>query len=183
MKKGLVFILFFILSFSVFPQSKEGNTSKIEIGLEFEKYPVGIIPTITSNVFLKKDVALRFRVGGNFADRGKTEFNDSETAKGYGASAGVVKYFRVGNGAITIGFLTDFWCMKTNWTDGTFKGTTTNLVVQPWISTGFLYRFSSDFNSGIIVGFGREINTFNKGEEVGQGYMGSISLQMNYKLN
>ena len=162
MKNYLVLVLLFIISLSAFSQSDDRNKTKVEVGFEFEKYLVGFIPTLTSNVFLKKDLALRFRVGGNFADRGdKSGFNDSEIAKGYGASAGIVKYFPVGKGHIVAGFLTDFWFMKTEWIDGTEKGTTTNLVIQPWINSGYLYDFSNKFNAGIILGFGREINTFN----------------------
>jgi len=180
-KVGFI-ILVSALSFAAFSQSKE-NTKKVEIGLELEAYPVGYIPVVTSNVFLKDDLALRFRVGGNFADRGDNSgLNDSEIANGYGFSVGIVKYFSVKGGSIIAGFATDFWFMKTNWIDNSVKGTTTNLVIQPWISSGYLYDFSTKFNAGITLGFGREINTFNKGEEVGQGFMGTLSLQANYKL-
>ncbi len=73
--------------------------------------------------------------------------------------------------------------MKTDWIDNNEKGTTKNLVIQPWINGGYLYDFSNKFNAGLTLGFGREINTFNRGEEVGQGFMGSISVQANFKLN
>ena len=184
MKNSLAFILLFIISFSTFSQSKERSKTKVEVGFEFEKYLVGLIPTLTSNVFLKKNLALRFRIGGNFADRGnKSGFNDSEIAKGFGGSVGIVKYFSIKGGNIIAGFATDFWFMKTDWIDNSVKGTTTNLVIQPWISAGYLCDFSTKFNAGIVLGFGREINAFNKGEQVGQGFMGSISVQTNYKLN
>ena len=183
MKNNLLFILLLMISFISFSQSHERTKMKVEIGFEIEKYPVGFIPTLTSNVFLKKNLALRFRVGGNFADRGnKSGFNNSEIAKGFGASVGIVKYFLVKRAHIIAGFATDFWFMKTDWIDNSVKGTTTNLVIQPWISTGYLYDFSNIFNAGIVLGFGREINTFNKGEQVGQGFMGSISVQANCKL-
>ena len=183
-KNTIAFILVFVVSFSGFSQTKDESKTKVEIGFELEKYPVGFMPTLTSNIFLNKNLALRFRVGGNFADRGNNSgFNDSEIAKGFGASVGIVKYFSVKQAHIIAGFATDFWFMKTDWIDGTLKGTTTNLVIQPWISTGYLYDFSTKFNAGIILGFGREINTFNKGEQVGHGFMGSISAQANYKLN
>ena len=183
MGKVVFFILLSSISFSAFSQNKD-KVKKVEIGLEFEAYPVGYIPVVTSNIFLKDDLALRFRVGGNFADRGdKSGFNDSEIAKGYGLSIGLVKYFSVRGGNIIAGFATDFWFMKTDWIDNSMKGTTTNLVIQPWISTGYLYDFSNKFNAGITLGFGREINTFNKGEQVGQGFMGSIAVQANYKLH
>ena len=183
MKKVKIIFLLYLITFSVFSQSKE-KSKKVEIGLELEGYPVGYIPVVTSNVFLKDDLALRIRVGGNFANRGnKSGLNDSEMAKGYGFSTGIVKYFSVKKGSIIAGFATDFWFMKTAWIDDSVKGTTRNLVIQPWINSGYLFNFTNKFNAGIILGFGREINTFNKGEEVGQGFIGSISVQTNYKLN
>lgn len=183
MKKALIYILLSAMSFTSYSQSKDVK-KKVEIGVELEAYPVGYIPVITSNIFLKDDLALRFRIGGNFADRGDNSgLNDSEIAKGYGFSAGIVKYLPVKGGNIIAGFATDFWFMKTDWIDDTESGTTTNFVVQPWLSSGYLYNFSNKFNAGIILGFGREINTFNKGEEVGQGFMASVSFQANYKLN
>ena len=109
MKKIGFFILLSIISFSTFSQSKD-NSKKVELGLEFEAYPVGYIPVVATNIFLKDDLALRFRVGGNFADRGdKSGFNDNEIAKGYGFSTGIIKYFLVKGGNIIAGFVTDFW--------------------------------------------------------------------------
>ena len=182
MSKVVLFILL-LMSYSSFSQVKD-NTKKIELGLEYEQYPVGHILVLTSNIFLKENLAFRLRVGGNFAHRGnRSGFNDNEIAKGYGISTGIVKYFPVKGGNIIAGFATDFWIMKTDWTDNSVTGTTTNLVIQPWINSGYLFTFSNVFNAGMILGFGREINTFNKGEQVGQGLMGSISLLVNFKLN
>lgn len=183
MKKAVFFILLFVVTFSVFSQTKE-NKTKVELGLELEMYPVGYMPTITSNIFVKNDLALRFRIGGNFADRGNNSgLNDSEIAKGFGGSLGVVKYFKIWKGNVIAGFTTDFWIMKTKWIDGSTNGITTNLVVQPWINSGYLYDFSNKFNAGISLGFGREINTFNKGVAVGQGWMGILAVSVNYAIN
>ncbi len=179
--KLVVFLLFPILIFS---QTIENKKTKIEFGTELELYPVGYMPTITSNVFIKDDVALRFRIGANFANRKDfSGLNDDEVAKGFGASVGIVKYFLFWKGNIIAGFTTDFWNMKTKWKDGIQSGETKNLVVQPWINGGYLYDFSNKFNAGLTLGFGREINTFNRGEEVGQGWMGILTISANYKLN
>jgi hypothetical protein len=61
--------------------------------------------------------------------------------------------------------------MKINWNANSLKGTTTNLFIQPWMSSGYSYDFTNKCNTGIILGFGREINDFNKGEQVGKGFM------------
>jgi len=184
MKKiSLLGMILFTFHFS-FSQKSENLKNNLEIGTELEVYPTGYIPTITSNIFLSPNWALRLRLGTNIADRKDySGLNDNETAKGYGGSIGVVKYFPIWSGNITAGFTTDFWRMKTNWIDNNQKGTTTNLVIQPWINSGYLYNISDKINTGISIGFGREINTMNKGEEVGQGWMGIATFSVNYSLN
>jgi hypothetical protein len=182
MKMRITIVVLF-LSVSIFSQTMEKKKGNIEIGTELEIYPVGYMPTITSTFFIKKDFALRFRIGANFADRQDfSGLNDDEVAEGYGASAGIVKYFPKWNGNIIVGFTTDFWKMKTKWRDDNFSGTTTNLVMQPWINGGYLYNLSKKMNAGLSFGFGREINTFNKGEKVGSGWMGIATISLNVKL-
>lgn len=162
----------------------EQEQLKIEIGTELEVYPTGFMPTITSNIFIKQDWALRLRLGANLADRKDySGLNDNETAKGFGGSIGIVKYFPIWKGNIIAGFTTDLWRMKTEWIDNNQKGTTTNLVIQPWINSGYLYNVTNKMNAGISIGFGKEINTMNKGEEVGQGWMGIATFSVNYSLN
>ncbi|RTY92510.1 hypothetical protein [Flavobacterium sp. GT3R68] len=182
--KLIINCLILFISLNTFSQSEEKSLKKLEVGIELEIYPVGYMPTITSNIFIKETWALRFRLGANFADRKDLSgLNDSEVAKGFGVSAGIVKYFRVCKGNIIAGFTTDFWSMKTEWEDNNIKGTTTNLVVQPWINSGYLYTISTKINAGITLGIGREINILNKGEEVGQGWIGMATFSINYSLN
>ena len=119
----------------------------------------------------------------DYLEKGGVVVNDDEVAKGFGGSVGVVKYFPLWKGNIIAGFTTDFWNMKTEWKDGIQSGETKNLVVQPWINSGYLYDFSNKFNAGLTLGFGREINTFNRGEEVGQGWMGILTISANYSIN
>lgn len=93
--KKLLFVGLLLLSMQSNAQSEEIKTNKkIEIGTELQLYPVGFMPMITSNVSLKDDLALRFRLGGNFANRQNLSgYNDNAVAKGFGGSIGVVKYF------------------------------------------------------------------------------------------
>lgn len=177
-----------LFSFSnSFSQQKSEVIEKREIGLEVQKYPVGIITVITYNYFFKESWAMRFRFGGNFADRKDASgFNDDEKANGLGGSFGINKYVRSGNGNFIFGANADVWNMWTKWIDYSEvpqKGKTYTLVIQPWINAGYLYNFSNKFNAGITLGFGREINVITDGENVGQGLMGSLTVSGNYKLN
>ncbi|WP_395043338.1 hypothetical protein [Flavobacterium sp.] len=187
MKKLLLII--FLFPIASFAQSEDKFTKKTELGLEFQKYPVGFMPMLTANVFTKKDFALRFRIGANIADRkDNSNFNDYEEASGFGASFGVVKYLPNGNGNFIFGATLDTWNMWTNWKDNLntampTQGKTYTLVIQPWINAGYLYNFSDKINGGLSLGFGREINVITNGERVGEGFMGIATVSINYKLN
>ncbi|MBE0424585.1 MAG: hypothetical protein IBX66_11705 [Lutibacter sp.] len=188
-KKTLIICCFALLSLSAFAQEASDATSKkIEFGTEIQAYPVGYITTITSNIFIKENLAIRLRVGGNFADR--EDFsgrNDDEKAHGFGGSVGLVKYFPYRRGNFIAGAHIDGWNMWTDWKDGLktdnpTKGTTYNFVVQPWVNGGYLYDVSKKLNVGLTAGFGREINVITSGEKVGEGWMGSLSLIANFSF-
>ncbi|WP_299780653.1 hypothetical protein [uncultured Formosa sp.] len=185
MKKILV-IVFFAASFLVNAQKKDGFKRKIEFGTELQLYPAGFMPMLTSNVFLNEKWALRFRVGGNFADRQDfSEYNDDETAQGVGGSLGVVRYVPYGMGHFIAGVSLDTWNMWTDWKDGLntlnpTSGETYNVVLQPWVNGGYLFNLSRHWNAGASLGFGREINIITRGEKVGEGWIGILALSVNY---
>ncbi|CAH8281978.1 hypothetical protein EV196_11259 [Mariniflexile fucanivorans] len=188
--KHTLHIAILLVSIQLFSQSDESNIKrKIEIGTELQLYPVGYMPMITSNIFIKEDWALRFRLGGNFANREDfSGFNDDEVAKGFGGSFGIVKYLPYWKGNFVFGASLDAWNMWTKWKDGIntpfpTSGTTYNLVIQPWVNAGYLYNLSNQWNTGISLGFGREINVITRGENVGEGWMGIATFSLNYVLN
>lgn len=188
-KKTLILCYFTLLSLSAFAQEEsDSSPKKIEFGTEIQLYPVGYITTITSNIFIKENLAIRLRAGGNFADR--EDFsgrNDDEKAEGFGGSVGLVKYFPYRRGNFIAGVNLDGWNMWTDWKDGVntanpTEGTTYNLVVQPWVNGGYLYDVSKKLNMGLTAGFGREINVITSGEKVGEGWIGSLSLIANFSF-
>ena len=187
MKKYIIFLLL-ITSLIGNAQKKEPIMPRIEIGTELQIYPVGYMPMLTSNVFLNEKWALRLRIGGNFADRqGFSDFNDDETAEGFGGSIGVVRYFPYGKGNLIAGVSIDVWNMWTDWKDGLNTsnptlGRTYTLVLQPWINGGYLFDISNKWSAGASVGFGKESNVITKGEKVGEDWMGILTFSVNYKL-
>ena len=180
-------VLVLFISIQVIAQSDIGKFKKFEIGTEFQLYPVGYIPTLTTNYYLNENLALRFRIGGNFANRQDfSGLNDDEKAKGYGGSIGVYKFLKPNKtGKFFIGFSIDGWNMWVKWIDKSElinKGETYNLVIQPWINAGYYYNLNKNISIGGGLGFGREINVITKGEEVGQGFMGSLTIGTNIKF-
>jgi len=188
--KNLFFFALLFSSIQLFSQDEENNHKrKMELGTELQLYPAGYMTMITSNIFIREDWTLRFRLGGNFANREDfSGFNDNEVAKGFGGSFGLVKYVPYWKGNFIFGASFDTWNMWTKWKDGInttnpTSGTTYNLVIQPWVNAGYLYNLSNKLNTGISLGFGREINVITRGEKVGEGWMGIATLSLNYLLN
>ena len=188
--KKLLIVVLLLVSAQGFSQSEENSSKrKIEIGTELQLYPVGYMTMITTNIFIKEDLALRFRLGGNFANREDfSGFNDDEVAEGFGGSFGFVKYVSYWKGNFIFGASLDTWNMWTKWKDGIntsnpTSGTTYNLVIQPWVNAGYLYNLSNKWNAGISVGLGREVNVITRGENVGEGWMGIATFSLNYILN
>lgn len=158
-----------------------------DIGAEIQVYPAGVISAFTANFVVSNQFALRFRAGGNFANRRNwSPFNDEEIAKGYGGSVGWVTYHPYKIGHFTAGATIDLWRMWTQWKDemdsqNPKSGETYTLVVQPWADVGYLFHIrNTHLNIGTTMGFGREINVITKGERVGEGWMGSLTLTLNY---
>ncbi|MEM9000777.1 MAG: hypothetical protein AAGB24_10980 [Bacteroidota bacterium] len=94
----------------------------------------------------------------------------------------------MGKGKVIAGINTDIWSLNIDWTDRflanvTISGSTYILVVQPWLEGGYFLPLKNTRSQlGITLGFGREINSVTSGEEVEQGFIGSISLQYLFAL-
>lgn len=191
MKPSITILLILMLAFTTSLNAQKENTSdrkKVQIGAELQFYPAGFMPTITSNFFVKEHLAIRVRLGGNFADRSDFSiYNDEEKAKGFGGTIGVQRYFPYWKGNFVIGIYVDGWNMWTEWKDNTDTidpqtGTTYNLVIQPWINGGYLFEISKQWNAGLTIGIGREFNVITNGENVGEGWMGILTLNANYTI-
>ena len=94
-----------------------------------------------------------------------------------------------GQGELRAGLLCDVWSMEINWlndqdTPIATSGTSKIAIVQPWLRGGyFLCLAQSRLVVGAGIGLGREINVSTQGKEVAQGWMGSIFLEVGFKLS
>ncbi len=191
MKLQITILHICILALTTTLNAQEKDTSnrkEVQIGAELQFYPAGFMPTITTNIFIKEHLAIRLRLGGNFADRSDfSSYNDKEKARGFGGTFGVQRYFPYWKGSFVVGIYVDGWNMWTEWKDnvGTSNpqsGTTYNFVVQPWINAGYLFQVSKQWNAGLTFGVGREFNVITHGEDVGEGWMGILTLSANYSF-
>ncbi|WP_420398846.1 hypothetical protein [Flagellimonas sp.] len=160
------------------------HAQETAVGVSFQVYPAGFIPTLNFEHAVNDNTSLLFRAGANFADRKDfSDVNISEEGDGFGGTLGLRKHFPSGNGKFIAGLNLDVWSMHIDWTDmgpadGIISGSTYVLVVQPWLEGGYFLPFKkSNSEIGLTLGFGREINAITSGEEVEQGFIASISLQ------
>lgn len=191
LRKVIPIILFLFWSTVVFSQSQQGekNTHEKYVGFSVQLYPAGVITTVNSELFFNQNSAIILRAGGNFADRTDlSPYNDNEWGKGIGGSIGYRRHFPLKTGSLLAGINLDVWNMWINWKDdvnGTnpTAGQTYTLVVQPWLEFGYFLNIKkSPFQVGFTGGFGREINVITNGEEVGQGWMGSVLFYFQYRI-
>lgn len=169
--------------------SQKGDTSKNELGISAQFYPAGFIPTLNLEHHLSDSSSLLFRVGANITDRQDfSDENETEEGRGFGGSLGFRKRYSWGKGDVVAGFNTDIWSLDIDWTDfdqtnTLISGSTYILVLQPWLEAGyFLPIKNSKSQIGLTLGFGREINIITSGEDVAQGFIGSLSLQYYFGL-
>ncbi|TAI46842.1 hypothetical protein [Flagellimonas allohymeniacidonis] len=194
--KPLVFLLALAMSIPVLSwgQNTDGTTKKTDLGVSIQAYPAGFIPTINLEHFLGEDTSLLFRLGGNFTDRQDfSDVNVSEEGEGFGGSVGYRKHFPSGKGSFIAGLNLDIWSLNIDWTDDfqespsgpvtRISGSTYILVLQPWLEGGYFLPIKNTKSQiGLTLGFGREINVITSGDEVAQGFIGSISLQYQFSL-
>ncbi len=181
------FIIALFLAFDLTTMAQEESHTKFTKGIGVQLYPAGIIPTLNANIYLNKKTSLFVRLGYNIADRKDfSPYNDNEKGGGFGGTLGYRKYFEKKGGSFFAGLNTDVWNLNIDWKDkigeaNETSGSTYTLVLQPWLEGGYLFSLgSSTFHAGASIGFGREINVITRGEEVGQGWMGSANFYTQY---
>ncbi len=185
-RQFLFLVLFWVCATTM---SQQTATLSDQVGLSAQFYPAGFIPTVNYEHFFNGKGSVVFRLGFNFTDRQDfSDVNLTEEGEGFGGSFGYRKHFPVGKGRIIVGLNTDIWSMEIDWTDVVqespsgpitpISGNTNILVVQPWLEGGYFLPIKNTKSSfGATLGFGREINVITDGEEVAQGFIGSVSVQ------
>lgn len=175
------------ISLKITAQSEQ-EKGDLLLGVSAQLYPAGFIPTVNLEHFLASNKSLVYRVGVNIIDRQdfSTE-NDNEEGFGYGGSVGYRLHFPSGKNKFITSLNLDVWNTRINWQDGLTtatptSGVTNTLVLQPWLEGGYFITLTPKSLLGITAGFGREINVITDGEAVGQGFIGSLSVQYTFKI-
>jgi hypothetical protein len=188
----ITFTLFLAVSFFLV-QAQETNSEldekkflkPVNTGLELQWYPTGIIPSMETEWIINHRLSLSTRIGMNLADRKDfSEFHDHEEGSAFGGSLGF-RYYLTPNtyNKWFLGLRTDLWDMTIDWENygpPSTKGATDILILQPTLELGYLHQLgTSPWNIGAAMALGFEINIVTVGEEVAQGKVSLLSLNLN----
>jgi hypothetical protein len=182
-------LLLFLLLCRIHEINAQDTERKVAIGLGVQAYPAGVIPFLQCHLYLTNDISVSARVGYNITDRKDfSPVNDHEEGSGPGISIGLNKNFNWRKNQLFVGFMTEVWQLKINWKDASNIqtnriGQTEVIVLQPWLNAGYLKSIGkSPIDFVVGLGFGREINIITKGDEVAQGWMGSVFAGIHYNI-
>ncbi len=181
--KRILFILFLIFSFSILRAQEEAVDSKnpIEIGIEYQMYPAGYVPSLKLEFGLGKYAKHGFntRVAYNITRRRDWGEHEDERGSGFGGSIGYRYYILDPFKALYVGARFDVWRLKIDWrnsgadellfTNDDERNTTKIIVTQPTIEVGYKFRIKDKFIINPALALGWEYNAKTEGDPVGQG--------------
>ena len=178
------FVCLFLLSCSFLAAKAQLHTA-----IEFQVYPTGLIPGIKFEIPLGPQDALQLRLGYNHVRHGDAGVHEDERGGGIGGSPGYRHYFEAGRKGWFLGARVDIWANDVDWKDNIdqaneVSGNTDIIVLQPTAEGGYLFELGeSGWTLAPSLAFGAEINVRTEGEEVGQGAILLIGINLGYRKN
>lgn len=169
--------IFFLTTISLVAQDTVTKPfGRLDVGIEFQGYPTGIIPGVRIEAGLHRRNSISLRIGYNWIRHGNFGVHEDERGDGWGFTLGYRHYFgkRVMRGFF-LGVKNDFWFNTLDWRDSIGKpteitGTTRIVVIQPTAEAGFNFVFARHrIAIAPTIAFGVEINAITNGAPVGQG--------------
>jgi len=144
----------------------------LDIGIEFQAYPTGILPGVRIEKNFAERHAVHVRIGANIFNHRSMGKHFKEEGSGYGFTLGYKRYFQPMHERWFLGIRNDIWFNKVDWIQdiGTppYAGTTTITVIQPTAEAGFTF-VKNKFYFSPSLAFGFEINTHTIGSPTGEG--------------
>ena len=178
--------LYFTLTLLAIAVSAFAQNSIIDVGLEVQAYPTGIISGVRFEKSLNKRDLWTVRLGYQLINHGNQGKHDDEKGSGFGGTAGFKHYFERYFIGPNLGAREDFWRNNIDWTTnadtGTIKGNSEIQVVQPTIEFGWGFLVGEDFVLTPAAAFGFEINVRTAGEETGEGAILLVGITGAYRL-
>lgn len=167
----LTFLLVVITTITITAQSGKS----LDVGLEVQVYPTGVIPGLHFEYGLSDQDGLLGRVGYNIVNHRDLGVQDDEKGGGFGFSLGYRRYFKADRQGFFLGARTDLWFNKIDWKQDPnliteVKGRSDITVFQPTAEAGYVINLKKEGWSFVpSIAFGAEINIKTEGLPVGEG--------------
>lgn len=154
-----------------------------EWGFDLQQYPTGSILSLRSNWPAGQQLEAEFRLGANIIYHGDAGVHQNEEGLGFGVSLGGRYWLKAEKTGWQLGARCDFWRNSLDWRDEPtpnmrISGETNVLVVQPTAFLAYDTRLGGNWRIVPNIALGAEINTWQQGEDVGQGAILLIGLQL-----
>ena len=171
MKKTTCFILSVLM---VFGMADFVHTQPLDLGIEFQAYPTGLIPGFRIERCFGNKNAVHLRVGYNWIRHRDLGVHEDERGDGFGMTVGYKRYFKENFQGIFLGFKNDLWFNTLRWKDGVdsptiITGETKITVVQPSAELGYFFNYGKNGFFAPSIAFGYEVNVKTNGAPVGEG--------------
>ena len=152
----------------------QGSTQIVDLGMETQLYPTGIIPGVRIEYGFAEKNAVHLRLGVNIIRHQDLGVHEDERGSGYGFSLGYKRYLKPAFKGFFFGIKNDIWFNTLDWKDQIGdpleqKGQSKVTVVQPTAEVGYLFHWSSNWFLAPNLAFGYEVNVKTEGEPIGEG--------------
>ncbi len=172
--KLLISLTLFIVTIASVATTAQ-NDKTIDIGVEVQAYPTGLIPGLHFEFGLNGKNAILGRIGYNIVDHRDLGVQDDETGGGFGFSVGYRRYFKADRQGFFVGARTDLWFNTIDWIESPnspneIRGQTEVNVLQPTAEAGYVINLKKKgWHFVPNIAFGAEININTEGRPVGEG--------------
>ncbi len=170
-----------IFNYSIAQENKGLSERPYELGVEYQMYPTGYIPSIKFEFGIGKYLkhGLNLSLGYNIARRKGWGQHEDERGGGYGGGIGYRYYINRVFEGLYMGAKVAVWDTKIDWRNsGTDEILWTNddvfsstdiLILQPTLEIGYKFRLREKFILSPQLSLGWEYNAKTIGDPVGQG--------------
>ena len=157
-------------------------------GVELQVYPTGVIPGITFEYGISQQATIGARVGYNIVRHRDLGVHEDERGGGVGISVDYQYYLSEEAIGWFGGVRTDAWFNTIDWKDNIdmpnqVMGQTEIVVIQPTVRAGYALALNPQRTILLepALSFGVEINTFQEGEDVGEGLILLVGVGLKFR--
>lgn len=151
-------------------------------GAEIRAYPAGLVPGVVLGYHLSPQTELALTAGANITDRRDWGEHENEEGRGFGGGLRYTYFFEDGISGWFTGVVADIWRLEIDWEDDneTRSGVSNITVLQPTGRGGYRFNLNESISLDATAALGAEINISTDGEDVGQGAILLIGIQLTF---